>query len=171
MGQVTPVTARGCAAGTEGHHGAVGDERGTAPGVGTPTGTELVDAAVLRRPKTLPATASVGDVRRLLGDHVHAALLVDGPRLAGVVVRDDLEGAGDDEPALALGALAGRTVRSGTPLAAAQAALQASGQRRVAVVDAEGALVGLLCRKRKGDGWCTDAGVAARRREREGPAA
>lgn len=129
---------------------------------------ELVDAAVLRRPKTLPATASVGDVRRLLGDHVHAALLVDGSRLAAVVVRDDLVEASDDDPALDLGALAGRTVRSGTSLAAAQEQLVATGQRRVAVVDADGGLVGLLCRKRKGDGWCTDAGVAARRREREG---
>lgn len=146
-------------------------ERGTGPVVSTTAGQELVDAAVLRRPKTLPATASVGDVRRLLGDHVHAALLVDGSRLVGVVVHDDLEAARDDEPAFELAALEGRTVLSGTPLAAAQARLQASGQRRVAVVDADGALVGLLCRKRRGDGWCTDAGVAARRRERQGPAA
>lgn len=141
-------------------------ERGTEPDVGAVV-SELVDAAVLRRPKTLPASASVGDVRRLLGDHVHAALLVDGPRLAAVVVRDDLLAAGDDDPALDLGALVGRTVRSGTPLAVAQEQLVATGQRRIAVVDADGGLVGLLCRKRRGDGWCTDAGVAARRRERE----
>lgn len=141
-------------------------ERGTEPDVGAVV-SELVDAAVLRRPKTLPASASVGDVRRLLGDHVHAALLVDGPRLAAVVVRDDLLAAGDDDPALDLGTLVGRTVRSGTPLAVAQEQLVATGQRRIAVVDADGGLVGLLCRKRRGDGWCTDAGVAARRRERE----
>lgn len=136
--------------------------------MGTAVEVELVDAAVLRRPKTLPATASVGDVRRLLGDHVHAALLVEGARLAAVVVREDLVEASDDDAALDLGALEGRTVRSGTPLVAAQEQLVATGQRRVAVVDADGDLVGLLCRKRKGDGWCTDAGVAARRREREG---
>lgn len=139
-------------------------ERGTGRLVET---VELVDAAVLRRPKTLPATASVGDVRRLLGDHVHAALLVEGEQLRAVVVRDDLVDARDDAPALPLGGLADRTVRAGTPLADAQDLLARWGQRRVAVVERDGTLVGLLCRKRKGDGWCTDAGVAARRRERD----
>lgn len=137
--------------------------------------TLRVDDAVLRRPKTLGAGATVGDVRALLGDHVHAALLVDGPRLVGVVVREDLgdgpDAAPDGEPALPLARLEGRTVRSGTPLGDAQRLLGASGLRRLAVVDDAGVLVGLLCRKRRGDGWCTDAGVEARRRERAGRSA
>ncbi len=137
--------------------------------------TVRVDDAVLRRPKTLGAGATVGDVRALLGDHVHAALLVDGSRLVGVVVREDLgEGPGaapDGEPALPLARLEGRTVRSGTPLGDAQRLLGVSGLRRLAVVDDAGVLVGLLCRKRRGDGWCTDAGVEARRRERAGRSA
>lgn len=145
--------------------------------------TVTVDDAVLRRPKTLGADATAGDVRALLGDHVHAALLVEGRRLVGVVVRADLgdgdsdsDGAGDGAapdgaPALPLARLEGRTVRSGTPLDDAQRLLAASGLRRLAVVDDTGALVGLLCRKRRGDGWCTDAGVAARRRERTGRSA
>lgn len=132
-----------------------------------PDRTVTVDVAVLRRPKTLPAGASVIDVRRLLGDHVHAALLVDGTRLVGVVVRDDLEGAADQDAALPLSRLEERAVLTGTPLADAQALLARAGLRRVAVVDAAGDLVGLLCRKRRGDGFCTDAGVAARQRERE----
>lgn len=137
--------------------------------------TVRVDDAVLRRPKTLGAGATVGDVRALLGDHVHAALLVDGSRLVGVVVREDLGeapgAAPDGEPALPLARLEGRTVRSGTPLGDAQRLLGVSGLRRLAVVDDAGVLVGLLCRKRRGDGWCTDAGVEARRRERAGRSA
>jgi hypothetical protein len=42
----------------------------------------------------------------------------------------------------------------------------AGGQRRRAVVDDEGRLLGLLCLKASGRGFCADADVAARARER-----
>jgi hypothetical protein len=41
-----------------------------------------------------------------------------------------------------------------------------SGRRRIAVVEPDGTLVGLLCLKQSGSGFCTDAGVAAMRRSR-----
>ena len=48
----------------------------------------------------------------------------------------------------------------------ARRAMQASGDRRLAVVEDDGRLLGLLCLKRSGDGFCTDAGVAERRAAR-----
>ena len=35
-----------------------------------------------------------------------------------------------------------------------------------AVVDETGVLVGLVCRKRSGEGYCTDAGIRSKRAER-----
>ncbi len=40
--------------------------------------------------------------------------------------------------------------------------LLARGRRRLAVVDERGALLGLLCLKRRLTGFCSDADVAAR---------
>ena len=52
---------------------------------------ERVADAMLTRPKTLPASASVADLRRLFANpKVRTALLVDGAALAGVVDREDL---------------------------------------------------------------------------------
>ena len=52
---------------------------------------ERVADAMLARPKTLPASASVADLRRLFANpKVMTALLVDGAALAGVVDRDGL---------------------------------------------------------------------------------
>jgi hypothetical protein len=48
------------------------------------------------------------------------------------------------------------------PLEAARSHLVATGQRRLAVVDRAGTLLGLLCLKRTGDGFCSDRDVASR---------
>jgi len=48
--------------------------------------------------------------------------------------------------------------------------MQAAGQRRAAVVDGDGLLLGLLCLKHHGGGFCTDAGVASRRAARRSDA-
>jgi hypothetical protein len=45
-------------------------------------------------------------------------------------------------------------------------AMVAAGRRRVAVVTDGGRLVGLLCLKRSGRGFCSDAGIRARAEER-----
>ncbi|MGW1564687.1 hypothetical protein ACWCQ1_51030 [Streptomyces sp. NPDC002144] len=41
------------------------------------------------------------------------------------------------------------------------------GRRRLAVTDGCGRLLGLLCLKRSGNGYCSDEGIRARADERE----
>ena len=90
-----------------------------------------------------------------------------GPkRLLAVVDRADLTGAGPDEPAAPLGTLGGRVAHAGDDLASTWAAMADAGRRRVAVVDDAGRLLGLLCLKRHGRGFCSDAGIQARIDER-----
>jgi hypothetical protein len=49
-------------------------------------------------------------------------------------------------------------------------AMIASGQRRAAVVSPDGRLLGLLCLKASGTGFCSDQDVRARALDRAGPA-
>jgi len=42
--------------------------------------------------------------------------------------------------------------------------MQRTGRRRLAVVDGEGRLVGLLCLKASGSGFCSNEDVASRKR-------
>lgn len=127
------------------------------------TGRTVADL-VVTAPKTLPATATAADARDALrDDHVHLVLLVADGELRGTVDREDL--AGDAVPgagALEVARLAGRTVGAGEPVLAVHRAMVATGRRRLAVVDGQRRLVGLLCLRADGRGFCTDAGVAAR---------
>jgi CBS-domain-containing membrane protein len=117
------------------------------------------------------AVTTVADVRaQFESRHVHMVLLVDRGRLAGTVVRDDLQvGTSPATPALAVSRLDGRTVTADAEMSTVHAQLNAAqaGLRRLAVVDGDGTLLGLLCLKRTRDGYCDDAGVRARERERE----
>jgi CBS-domain-containing membrane protein len=129
-------------------------------------GSGRITEAMLRAPKTLPAHASVGDVRALLlDDHVHMALLVSGGRLVGTVTRADLEATDAPDPAapaVSISRVEGRTVGPLDSLETARSHLVATGQRRLVVVDRAGTLLGLLCLKRTGDGFCSDRDVASR---------
>ena len=58
-----------------------------------------------------------------------------------------------------------RCVGPGTDLVEAWNVMRSHGRRRLAVVDRSGHLLGLLCLKRSGRGFCSDAGVAARAAE------
>jgi hypothetical protein len=128
---------------------------------------DTVADAVLRRPKVLPAAATVGQVRAALADdHVHAMLLVEAGVLLTVVERADLEGVPDSTPAALLGRLEDRTVSPDADLTSTWAGMAAEGRRRLAVVDAHGGLLGLLCLKRHGRGFCSAADVAARDADR-----
>jgi predicted transcriptional regulator len=123
----------------------------------------VLDAAI-RHPKVCRADASVGEMRQLfLDDHVHMALLVDGERLVSCLDRDDV---GADMPdtafAIEAGGLSGCTVAAQAPLREAVIHLQKAGRRRLAVVNEQGLLLGLLCLKRTHDGFCSDADVRAR---------
>lgn len=149
------------------------------------TGTahaRTVADAMITRPHLHPATLTVAGARAALEDsHVHLLLLVEDDVLRGTVTRDDLDRATDrapdgapdgpgapvaDGPVLPLARLEGRTVPAGAPLEQVQREMAAVGTRRRAVIDADGRLVGLLCLKRSGTGFCSDGGVAARARDR-----
>lgn len=134
--------------------------------------TAHVAEVMLRSPIVLEGAATVADVRTVLASsHVHMVLLTPtgrlGEPLLGTLVRDDLVAAGPaGGPALPHARLAGRTVGADLLADDVRRSMQASGQRRAAVLDADGLLVGLLCLKHHGGGFCTDAGVASRRAAR-----
>ena len=134
--------------------------------MGEATRTTALEHAI-REPVVLTADRTVADVHDLfLRDHQRLALVVDETgRLLTTITRTDLAGLEPDLPARRAGTLAGRTVGPDTTLADASARLGGEAVRRAAVVDADGRLLGLLCLKRSGAGYCTDEGVAARRAE------
>lgn len=136
---------------------------------------EVVDDVMLHAPTTWGADLTTAAARRLFDNpRLHAVLLVEGTRLLGVLLRADLEAVGDsgaEQSALVHARLGERVVPSGAPLEQVEAQMVATGSRRLAVTDAAGDLVGLVCRKRSGSGYCTDAGVSERRAERRGTAA
>ena len=105
-------------------------------------------------------------------EHVHMALIVaaDG-RLVTTIERPDLPAA-TSSSALAknLGRLIGRTERPADPLGAATATLLREGRRRLAVVDDSGRLLGLLCLKKDGTGYCSDEGIRERAQRATQPA-
>jgi CBS domain-containing protein len=118
---------------------------------------------MLRCAKVHRQAATVAEVRALFADdHVHCALLAEAGRLVAVVERDDLGPGPAGALAAGYGTLAGRVVHPGADLAATHRSMLGQGRRRLAVVDADGMLLGLLCLKRSSLGFCSDADVAAR---------
>jgi signal-transduction protein with cAMP-binding, CBS, and nucleotidyltransferase domain len=130
---------------------------------------------MVTRPKVHAPDTGVDEILALFeDDHVHMALIVrnDG-RLVTTIERSDLAPRPSrSTPVGALGTLCGRTVGPADAVAAATAALLRDGRRRLAVVDGRGRLLGLLCLKRDGTGFCSDEGIRARARAvlSEGPA-
>lgn len=127
-----------------------------------------VDDVMLRQPKVLPATASV-DVARaaLTNDHVHMVLLTEGSTLVGTLVRTDLpQAAQGSGPALPWSTVRDRTVSPWVRADAAHEVLIERGLRRLAVVDHDGTLLGLMCLKRSRTGFCSDEDVASRAQSR-----
>jgi CBS domain-containing protein len=124
-----------------------------------------VSDAMLPAPTTHPASALVGDVRALLvDDHVHMALLVERARLVATVEREDLPPPDLDRAlARSIGVLTGRTVAPEAPLHAVADSMRRRARRRLAVVDDRGELVGLLCLKANGRGFCSTDDVRQRR--------
>ena len=129
----------------------------------------IVAQVMVQHPKVLPADAAVGRVRASFeDDHVHMVLLTDDNLLRGTVLRSDVPvTATDAQKAIRFARLTGRTVSATAPADAVLQWLAARQQRRVAVVDDGGLLVGLLCLKAQGTGFCSNADVAARAEERQ----
>jgi CBS domain-containing protein len=118
---------------------------------------------MIRCPKTHPYDVTVSQVRDVFTDeHVHAVLLVEQGRLLCVVERGDLHARPDSAPALPLGRLFGRTIDAETDLEFARLRMVAEDRRRLAVVDDQWRLLGLLCLKRTSRGFCSENDVAAR---------
>jgi CBS domain-containing protein len=121
----------------------------------------------LRLPKTLRAETTVADAYEAFADdHVHMLLLTTSGRLLGTLLRADLDAADDgDDLALAYAVLAGRTLAPTCDAEDARRLLVARGERRRAVVDRDGRLLGLLCLKRLEAGFCSEADIAGRAAE------
>lgn len=120
-------------------------------------------------PKTHAPETELGEIRALFDDvHVHMALIVaPGGRLLTTIERSDLPPAAlCTVMACQLGTLTGRTADPDDDIEAATAALTRDGPRRLAVVDHSGRLLGLLCRKQSGTGYCSDEGIRQRAAER-----
>ena len=129
----------------------------------------LVRHAMVTMPKTLGPCTTVDQVRsEFEDDHIHMALVVDAEqRLVTTIERSDVPLTVDGAtPASMCGTLIGRTTTPDSLLSAATSVLQLTGRRRLAVTDDRNHLVGLLCLKRTGNGYCSDEGVLARAEER-----
>jgi hypothetical protein len=126
---------------------------------------ECVSEVAVTCPRIHPSTATVGDMRELfLDDHIHMALIVDEGRLVAAVQRGDLgPGLADRVPARLIGTLVGRTVQPWVSSSVTLASMKATRTRRLAVTGEDGSLLGLLCLKSTGRGFCSDADVAGRR--------
>lgn len=132
---------------------------------------ETVADVMVRHPKLCRADSTAGDIRRLFADdHVHAVLVVSGARLLTVIDRTDLgPEEADSVAAASFGRLSGRVI---VPTVSADAALRqmtAAGRRRLAVVGPDSTLLGLLCLKHGGTGFCSDENVRQRQYERLRP--
>ncbi|KXP00396.1 Predicted signal-transduction protein containing cAMP-binding and CBS domains (plasmid) [Tsukamurella tyrosinosolvens] len=129
-----------------------------------------VGGVMLRRPTVHPADTTVRAARAAFAasPKLHLLLLVRDGRLIGTLDRDDLAplGVEDDDPALSVAALDGRTVAPDAPADLLRTEMVARGIRRLAVVDDHLRLLGLLCLKASASGFCTDDGVDEMRRGR-----
>jgi hypothetical protein len=83
--------------------------------------------------------------------------------LIGTVERTDLTPALDSNtPARAVARLDGRTIRPDAVLSEALDAMKRGCRRRLAVTTDDSTIVGLLCLKGSGLGFCSDADVRSR---------
>jgi CBS domain-containing protein len=119
---------------------------------------------MVRQPAVHSASTTVAEIRAFFADdHVHMALLVDDGELVGALERADLGTCTDNRTAARhLAKLGERTISPTAPVEHALTLMRRSGRRRLAVTDAHGALLGLLCLKASGNGFCSDQDVAAR---------
>jgi CBS-domain-containing membrane protein len=126
--------------------------------------------AMVTCPKTYGPDSGIKAIEKLFQDeHVHMALIVSGfGRLLTTIERSDLASVrSSDVPVVTLGTLAGRTVGPSDSLDAAAVTLLREKRRRLAVVDDSGLLLGLLCLKKDGAGYCSDESTLQRANEEE----
>lgn len=125
----------------------------------------FVADAMITYPKTHHIDTAVDEIRAFFeDDHVHLALIVGTDRrLVTTIERLDLPAYSSGlSPAAEVGPLTGRTVSPLASLVVVTAAMLRDRRRRLAVVDDSGRLVGLLCLKKTGLGYCSDDDVRER---------
>ena len=118
---------------------------------------QTVGEVMIGAPKTLPADASVLDVRRAFErPSVRTVLLADGERFTGLIERDGVPAdAPDDAPAVDYREPAPPTATPQTPMSDAINLLETRAEPRLVVLDADGVtLRGLLCANAPGTGFC-----------------
>jgi CBS domain-containing protein len=113
---------------------------------------------MIPRPKTLPASSPVRDVRDLFQRKptVRTVLLVEGDAFRGAVERNGLPAAAaDEEPALRYADTEPLATTPGTPMEDVLALLDGRDEPRLVVLDEDGVtLRGLLCGDSSGTGFC-----------------
>jgi CBS domain-containing protein len=119
---------------------------------------------MVTRPTVHNPSTTAAQLRSFFNDeHVHVALLVDAGKLIGVIERADLSAVlSDDMEAGRIASLDGRTIDPAARIAEALEAMKRCERRRLAVVGDDGALLGLLCLKASGRGFCSDTDVRNR---------
>ena len=120
--------------------------------------SDRVADVMLSRPKTLPASATVGDVRAFFENpKVMMAVLVDGDRFRGTIERDGLPpDAADDASALEF-APDPPTISPDSGVEDALDALEGIESRRLVVLEADGTtLLGLVCLNSSRTHFCQD---------------
>jgi len=119
---------------------------------GKPIGDVMV-----RRPKSLPADATVGDVRRKLENpSLRNVVLLDGIAFAGLVDRGEVPAdAPDSAPAREFAASHVPTTTPDAPVPDVLAAMDAGQLSRLVVLDADGrTFAGLVCLDHTREGFC-----------------
>jgi CBS domain-containing protein len=119
--------------------------------------TLTVGEVMIARPKTQPADARLGDVRRAFENtSVRTVLLADDGVFRGAIERDQLpEDAPADAPALEYADTQPATATPAMPIPAALELLDDQAEPRLIVLDEDGAtLRGLLCFNRGSSEFC-----------------
>jgi len=119
-------------------------------------GNRIGDVMV-RRAKSLPADATVGEVRRKLENpSLRNVVLLDGTAFAGLVDRGEVPAsAPDSAPAREFAASDVPTTTPDVPVPDVLAAMDADQLSRLVVLDADGrTFVGLVCLDHTGEGFC-----------------
>jgi CBS domain-containing protein len=120
----------------------------------------LVGQVMIANPKTLSASARVGDVRGVFEKKtVRTVLLVEGDEFRGAIERDGLPlTAADDEPARRFADTEPLTTTPGTPMREVLPLLDGREEPRLIVLEPDGVtLRGLLCADSAGTGFCQRA--------------
>lgn len=112
---------------------------------------------MLRRPKSLPVAATVGDVRRKLENpSLQNVVLLDGTAFAGLVDRGEVPAdAPDSAAAREFAASDVVATTPDVPVPDVLAVMEADQLSRLVVLDADGhTFAGLVCLDHTGEGFC-----------------